>query len=541
MDQIRKTTTFAAAMATAALVMSAVSTVFADNNEQISQPLNGSIEKISEKGLLLDIHFHFHHRIKFVYNSEWPVEKRASELTGISLKNITRSDLTNGNEAFNLLIANGDLPDIVGGTGLRGKFNKFGPNGVFVPLNELIEEHAPHIDAYFKKNPDILSAISAGDGKLYHIPYVPDGKFARAYFIRTDWLDNLGLEPPGSVDELYDVLTAFKNDDPNGNGIADEIPYFSRNFPETIRLVTLWDARTTGTDKAHDFYVSDGNIRHGYIDENYKIGMINLAKWYREGLLDNEVYTRKGDIRKQLLSSDVGGMTHDWFASTSSYNDKLKDQVPGLKFYPMAPPRTVSGQQFEENRRIAVRSDGWGITTKNKHVVETIKYFDFWFTPEGRRLANFGVEGSEYNLVDGQPVFTDDVLNGDQPVNSRLWSVGAQIPRGFLQDYEYEKQWTNKIALAGIEMYERGGFLLEPFHGVTLNEQEKEVKDFYWSEILSFMLERQEEWLTGLRDIEKDWDSYLNRLDKLGMQKVLKAKQSAYDRQYKTNQKAELD
>ena len=42
--------------------------------------------------------------------------------------------------------------------------------------------------------------------------------------------------------------------DPNGNGIADEIPYFIRSRYELVRLVTLWDARSTGTDTAHDFY-----------------------------------------------------------------------------------------------------------------------------------------------------------------------------------------------------------------------------------------------------------------------------------------------
>ncbi len=500
-----------------------------------------SVPKISKNGLTLDIHFHFHQKKGASYNNDWPVEKRASELTGISLNDVTPAGATTGEEAFNLLLANGDLPDIVGGTRLRAKFNQHGPAGHFVPLNDLIKEHAPNIDQYFTENPDILKAVSAGDGKLYHIPYVPDGKFARAYFIRTDWLEKLGLSVPETVDELYAVLTAFKHDDPNGNGIADEIPYFSRTIPELVRLVTLWDARTSGTDKAHDFYVSEGIIRHGYVEENYKVGISNLAKWYQEGLIDNKAYNRSGDIRLDLLSSDLGGMTHDWFASTAGYNDKIKEKVPGFKFYPMAPPKTVSGDQFEENRRVAVKSGGWAIGAGNKNIVETIKYFDFWFTPVGRRLANFGVEGSEYTLINGKPVFTDKVLNSVEPVNFMLWSVGAQLPRGFQQDYEYEKQWTNEIALAGIEMYEKGGYLLEPFHGVTLNSEEKQTVDFYWSEILAFMLERQEEWILGLRDVDKSWNSYLSRLDKLGMNKVLKVMQTAYDRQYKTALKAELD
>lgn len=56
-------------------------------------------------------------------------------------------------------------------------------------------------------------------------------------------LDKLGLEQPDNVDELYDVLVAFRDQDPNGNGKADEVPYFARDWEEVLRLLTLWDAR----------------------------------------------------------------------------------------------------------------------------------------------------------------------------------------------------------------------------------------------------------------------------------------------------------
>lgn len=486
---------------------------------------------LTEEPLSLSIHFHFHEKRSF-YNNEWPVEKYASELTGISLTNVTAKDINNGNEAFNLLRASGDWPDIVGGTGLREKFNQYGPMGDFLPLNTLIEKHAPNIKAFFADKQDLLKSISAADGKLYHIPYVPDGKFGRAYFIRTDWLETLNLTSPETVDELHSVLTAFLNNDPNRNGLKDEIPFFARNFEEMVRLVTLWDARTTGSDSWHDFYISEGNVQHGYVETAYKIGINELAKWYAEGLIDNNIGSDEEDIRLERLSSNRGGMTHDWFASTASYNEKLSDDIDGFAFKPFAPPQSIGGNRVEEHRRSAIKPDGWGITKANESVVDTIRYFDFWFSPAGRRLANFGIEGEHYTLVDGKPVFTDSVLHSDIPVNAKLWSVGAQVPRGFQQDYDYERQWTNKIALEGIDLYEKGDYLLEPFYGVTLNTEEKETFDFYWNTLLTFMLERQEEWIRGTRDVNKDWDGYLVQLDKLGIKKVMKIMQEAYDRQY---------
>ena len=515
-------------------------TVLSNDTERLDPYSVKSVNTASEKPITLDIFF-VHHKRGEVYDNDWPVEKHAGNVTNVSLNNVTPKDGTIDIAAFNLLLANGEMPDIVGGKGLRTQFNTHGPKGMFVPLNDLIEEHAPHIHQYFQENPEIIQAVSAGDGNLYHIPYIPDGKFGRAYYIRTDWLKQLGLEIPDTVEDLYHVLKAFKNDDPNGNGIADEIPYFVRSRFELVRLVTLWDARSTGTDTAHDFYVKNGKIRHGYLEENYRVGIRNIAKWYSEGLIDADVYDRRGDVRKELLGSNVGGMTHDWFASTASYNDRLADTIEGFEFSPIAPPKTPSGKRIEEHRRIAIKPGGWAITSNNQSPIETIKYFDFWFSPYGKRLANFGIEGSEYTVIDGMPVFTDEVLNGDIPVNRRLWSVGAQVYRGFIQDYEYERQWTNKIALAGIDMYEKGNFLVEPFHGVTMNERELEIFDDYWSEILAFMIERQEEWILGYRDVDRDWDSYIKRIEKLGIDKVLAVMQSAYNRQYSLNQANLLD
>ncbi|GAL20450.1 ABC transporter substrate-binding protein [Vibrio maritimus] len=236
--------------------------------------------KVADKPIKLDIHLH---QKKFVYSNDWPVEKEAARLTNVHLNNVASMATTKSEEAFNLLIASGDLPDIVGGSSMKNNVNTYGPEGAFVPLNKLIEEHAPNIKAFFDANPDVWASIKASDGNVYYIPYLPDGKYGRGYFVRYDWLEKLGLEPPKNVDEMYEVLKAFRDKDPNGNGKKDEVPFFARHWQEMVRLVTLWDGRTSGSDVFHDFHVVDGQIKHGYAGENYKVGIQNLAKWYQEG------------------------------------------------------------------------------------------------------------------------------------------------------------------------------------------------------------------------------------------------------------------
>lgn len=488
--------------------------------------------KVADKPIKLDIHLH---QKKFVYNNDWPVEKEAARLTNVHLNNVASMATTKSEEAFNLLIASGDLPDIVGGSSMKNNVNTYGPEGAFVPLNKLIEEHAPNIKAFFDANPDVWASIKASDGNVYYIPYLPDGKYGRGYFVRYDWLEKLGLEPPKNVDEMYEVLKAFRDKDPNGNGKKDEVPFFARHWQEMVRLVTLWDGRTSGSDVFHDFHVVDGQIKHGYAQENYKVGIQNLAKWYKEGLIDAEVFTRGSRSREYLLSADLGGMTHDWFASTSGYNDSLADKVEGFQFKAFAPPASISGKRVEEHRRAKVKPDGWAISYTNEHPIETIKYFDFWFTQEGKRLANFGIQGEHYDLVDGKPVFKKEVLEADTPVNAQMWAIGAQVQRGFPMDYQNEVQWSNKYALEGIALYDQGDYLLEPFMGVSLNAKEKDIYDKHWVTIRDYMVEMQQAWILGSRDIEKDWPKYQESIERMGYKKVVNAMQAAYDRAYKTN------
>lgn len=486
--------------------------------------------RVTDKPLELSIHMHFGN--KYAWDENWPVAKEYERLTGVRLNGVASKVGTNSQELFNLMLVSGNLPDVVYGT--KDDFIQYGMEGAFLPLNDLIDNYAPNIKAFFKKYPSIKKSITAPDGNLYFLGYFPDGQAARAYWVRQDWLDKLGLEQPETVDELYEVLKAFRDRDPNGNGKQDEVPAFFREWPELIRLVTLWDARSTGMDSAHQFYIkNDTTPVHPYVEENYRVGIRNLAKWYSEGLIDKEVFTRGSKSREFLLGNDLGGMTRDWFASTAGYNDSLKDKVSGFNLVPLAPPASASGVRMEENGRATVKPEGWGITIANNHPVETIKFMDFIFSEKGRNISNFGVEGVHWDMVDGKATFKQSVLNDSKAVNNQLKDAGAQIPIGFHQDYNYEWQWTNEIAAKGINMYSEGNYIIEQFNGVSMNVAERLVYDKYWPGILTYMLEAQQRWILGSSNVDEEWSSYLDRINQLGYDKVMKAYESAFNRQYK--------
>ena len=86
-----------------------------------------------------------------------------------------------------------------------------------------------------------------------------------------------------------------------------------------------------GSDTYHDFDVDHGKIQHPYAGAGYREGIKNLARWYKEGLVDAEIFIRGSSSRDFLLSENLGGATRDWFASTSGYNRLSKD-IEGFEF-----------------------------------------------------------------------------------------------------------------------------------------------------------------------------------------------------------------
>ena len=151
-----------------------------------------------------------------------------SERTGINL-DFDIAPPNEDREVLNLTIASGDLPDvIVGFTVDPSTLALFGPQGLFLPLSGLIEEHGHFINEVFEGSPQVRPLITSPDGEIYGLPQVNECYhcfYAQRAWINQDWLDNVGMSVPQTTDEFIEVLTAFKEQDANGNGDPnDEIP-----------------------------------------------------------------------------------------------------------------------------------------------------------------------------------------------------------------------------------------------------------------------------------------------------------------------------
>lgn len=493
-----------------------------------------------DKGAELKIHYHANNKYTIVdaNGKLQPVFEKVQADTGYKLTNVANPVATDSAQEFQLQAAEQFTADIYGGNSLSQEFMKYGMQGGFVALNDLIDKHAPNLKKFLNEHPEVKKSITAADGKIYYIPYVPDGGVARTYFLRTDWLKDLGLEMPKTVEELEKVLVAFKEKDPNKNGKADEIPYFNDKWQEAIRLANLWGARVYGSDNYDVRTVLDKNDKmyHAWISPDFKEALKNMAAWYKKGLIDPEFVTRKANTARQTLltKENRGGMTHEWVASTSGYNEnaELLKAIPNFKFEGMLPPSSSKGPGFEEHQRMVVKPDGWAISSQSKHQVAAIKFMDYFFTEAGRRLANFGVEGQTYDMKDGKPVFKTEALTAAGGTNKYLWETqGAQMPIGYWQDYNYEDQWTNAIGRDAVKKYMDAKVIINnPTPVLNFNQQEKATYDKLNNPLNTYLDEQVQKMIMGLIDVESGWDAYVAEAKKLGADDIVKIYQSAYDR-----------
>lgn len=452
--------------------------------------------------------------------------QEAAEITGITMENVANESITDELESLNTMIASGELPDLIQGN--RTNITPLITQGAFINLDDLIAQYAPNIQKFLEDYPDAVNAGTGTDGHMYLISGTLGGDPGKqlpsmGYFIRQDWLDKLNLEVPTTLEEYEDVLYAFRNNDPNGNGQKDEYPYFYRDLG-IWPLLQLWDAHNS-------WYIDDetDQVCYGPAMEEYKTALKALTQWYADGIIDPEIFTRGSQARQFMLGNDIGGTTVDWFSSTGAINDTVREQVPDINFVAIAPPANINGEVTIQQGRASLHAYAWGISKDCKDPVAAIKYMDFFFSDVGRMLSSWGVEGVSYELVDGEPVPTEEALSNPAGYPNYLRSIGA-YEIGSYGNLEGELSAMNKQAREGFELYANSDWVQPQFPTLTFTEEEQKVKDDNEVNISTAMSEYEQSVLLGVEDLDASWDNHIAMLKEMGLEELLAAYNSAYER-----------
>ncbi|MGP3969200.1 ABC transporter substrate-binding protein [Streptomyces sp. 6N223] len=469
----------------------------------------------------------------------------------------TTLDATAAKEKRQISLASGDLPDVYLLIPWLDQFSqaellRYGGQGIIQPLNQLIDQYAPNIQDAFTETPEFERMATAPDDNIYGMPQWNDCYHCSHGFktwINQEWLDNLGLEMPTTTDEFREVLRAFKNDDPNGNGKSDEIPLSGSAenslIPFLMNAFAYYPAPLTTIDVNPTLFMNDGQADIQANKEGWREGLRYIQSLYDEGLIDSSAFTQNGDayIQQGDHANDVilgaaAAMHPGLFVTTGQENGRDFDYAA------MEPLSGPDGTSYATYQPSSFAGATFVLTTQATQTeqIQAIKMLDYLFTDEGRANGHFGLKGTGWEEPEEGEIALDETmepaLRAIPEQNTGAWSAMSQ--------YYHTEEFRNSQVTAADPMtpegYERRLFeatqLYEPHadQDLVFPIAETWIDNTVASELATlqtnlgtYIQQSAVQFITGQKSLDSDWDSYLGELDGLGLDRFLEIYQQSYD------------
>lgn len=431
--------------------------------------------------------------------------------------------------SLSLLIASDELPDIVEYSwgSFQGGAEKSIKEEIILSLNDLIKSDAPNLSKLLADNADLNKATKTDAGDYYVFPSLKEEPIltrTSAMMIRRDWLKELGLEVPKTLNELENVLREFKN----------------KKGAKAPFAMNLYGGGTSGMfaimGTGEDFYVDNGVVKYSVMDSSYLNACKTWNKWYKEGLLDPDFDSADAasldanvlNDRTGVVWAGGGGNLGAWLnAKKGTSFDMVGIALPVDEATGKTPGIFGFGNLFD--------GKGSAISANTKNARLAARVLDYNFSEEGFILSNFGVEGVAYTLVDGQPKYTDLILNNPDGLSvgqtlsiyaRATWmGPGMQAKNYLTQFYQLDAQ---KESLANWEKsFADIDSKTMPF--VSLTAEESEEFAAIMAEVNKEVGEARTAFINGSKDLN-EYDNFIDDLRALGIERAIEIKQAALDR-----------
>ncbi len=425
-----------------------------------------------------------------------------------------------------------DLPDaFFGGNALQDADIQKN-QGLFIPLEKLIDKNMPNLKKIMASDPKVKSLITSDDGHIYSLPKKMPGRpvVGNQLFINQVWLENLNLEMPTSCQELEAVLEKFKTDDPNKNGKQDEIPLLGG----LDRLLTIYGVQlTSSTTTFMNWDPATKKIIYNPITDSYKNAINRFNKLYKSGLLYNEQFTADdSQIGSKRMNENIAlvGVSDGWLRTAfGSHSDE---------YVPLPALTAPDGKKYVMMDQDPYGRNQFVITNTCKNPGKLLKWIDQFYTDDASVETYYGDFGKASEKNDDG---TYTILPGKKMAQSSYSEIVAfrdQGPKyvadGFSDKLKFETLDGDGLKLKITKDLEQ--YAVANYPQVTYSNDEQSKLSTISTDIDGFVKNKQAEWVTKNGVSDKEWDSYLKQLDQMDLQDFLKIHQKAIDR-YEENAK----
>jgi putative aldouronate transport system substrate-binding protein len=470
----------------------------------------------------------------YPYNPDWMFWSELTKRTNVTLENLT-VPLADYNDRRGVMIAGGDAPLILPRTYGQDE-EQFIAGGAILAVSDYFDLMPNFQDKVAKWNLQAdIDTHRQEDGKIYVIPGIHENVWLDySLGVRTDILEELGLEEPATWDDVTNMLREMKAAYPDQYPFSDR--WSTPPQPGANNLLgILSDAYGTYAGWAWQFSYWDGNqfVFPGAMDQ-YRQVLEYLNVWVSEELLDPESFTQPDDAALEKFASGQSFVISVNAQTVVDPHRKDLEAIEGAAIKKIGRPLGPMGPVTHTTRL----ENGIMISSKardREDFVAMIQFIDWlWYSDEGKLFAKWGVEGTTYtgSVDDGTFQLAENIdwaglnpdgeelLNADYGFLQGSFVYGGSTNLLNSQFPEEEKEFQEAMA-AREPLPPAPPHPLNQIEREQASLQETALRDHVEQETLKFVL--------GQRPFD-EWDAYVGELQGLNMDDYINAINEAHQR-----------
>lgn len=473
---------------------------------------------------------------------------------------------TSWNEKKTVMLATGDYPDVFFGQSFSAaEMQKYGKQGIFIPLNNLITKYGDTIKKMVDQQPAAWAAATCPDGNIYGLPSIvlsvstTTMTYVRPY-VNQKWMNKVGVVRPVTLDDYYQLLIKFRDNDLDGDGdTKDEIPFTGTwnvvTYNPRSMFLNAYGYATNGALN-NNIAVFKGETVYMPLTSRYKEYLVYMNKLFTEGLMDPDLFTQdatqinaKGNLGR--IGSIQCTQGHPFTFDPVNYEDYT---AIALAYDKDSKPVIYQNEMYAIGK--------YEITDKCKYPEAAMRWANMFYLPEVGYNMVYGPEtgsaedtkgiGSITNVNaagefvsftypkwDAQKMTLWEFYASEKPINSNFgFGMDSSynldlLKKGRAKTYEESVLWHQGMLLTDNlasrpNVWGRYSVLMNLTKNITfgyptvyLSDTDQKYIDEYKTPLEDYVSNMEAKFITGAIPIASKYDEFIAEIKKLGAEKYL--------------------
>jgi putative aldouronate transport system substrate-binding protein len=433
------------------------------------------------------------------------------------------------NQSYNLLIASGQLTDVV----VKNAEDLKKYPDAWTPIDTIIKANPsryPNLTKVILEDPFVSNYLKDDDGHIRVIPMVTDRVIGDVLFYRQDALTQYGAQPPKTLNDWHTLLARAKAD--------GMVPFMTRKGRLGINF--LFEGYMDAVQE--EYFEENGVIKYGVLDPRYK-AMIEVARqWYAEGLIDQAYPTIDGTKWQEGVMNGQVFATHDNISRVEWFDTQVINANKTFRFMASLPMQAASGGVGHTKVHYPKIRDKCAVISRSaKNPERILDFYEYCLGPKGSAgymLMNYGVEGNSYNMENGEPITVDNLvalvdagtLKEDVTKKDQVKVLRDELYADYFRSTE-----SNVALRASRDLYANSTAIQTNWTASTsiiFTDAERAVLTPIEAEVDTYRSEMLDKFIMGIEPMS-NWDAFAARLKSMGLDKTMPIYQAALNRMLK--------